>query len=94
MAAEAGDLSTDHDSTFAKLSKKNNPYSFKKFVKKSSDYVNVDLGISKKKKKPKEDSASTDLPFPDLTDKDSTTKNPKAGKMCVYCMSVFAFELW
>ena len=87
MAAEAGDLSTDHDSTFAKLSKKNNPYSFKKFVKKSSDDVSVDLGISKKNKKPKKDSASTVLPFPDLTDKDSTTKNSKAGEMCVLHIS-------
>lgn len=78
MAAEGGDSTTDHDSAFAKLSKKNNPYSYKKFVKKSSNDVTVDLGISKKRK-PKKD-VSTDLPFPDLSDKDVAAKNPKSGE--------------
>ena len=77
MAAEAIDLA-DHDPMLAKLSKEDNPYSFKKFVSKnSSDDVNVDLRVGKKKKKTKK--VSTDLPFPDLTDEDSTTKAPKSG---------------
>ena len=82
MAAEAADSTTDPDSAFAKLSMKNNPYSFKKFVKKSSDDVSVDLGISKKKRKPKTD-VSTDLPFPDLNDRDFTAKTHKTGVCCM-----------
>lgn len=90
MAAEAGDSTPDPDSAFAKLSMKNNPYSFKKFVKKSSDDVSVDLGISKKKRKPKKD-VSTDLPFPDLNDKDLKAKTHRTG---VCCVLMCGFALW
>ena len=91
MATEGGDSTSDHDAAFAKLSKKHNPYSYKKFVKKSSNDVNVDLGIIEKKRKPKKDYASTDLPFPDLGEQNFAAKNPKAGESRVYCTLTCGF---
>ena len=93
MAAEAVDLDAAHDSALKKLSKKDNPYSFKKFVSKtSSNDINADLRVGKKKKKTKK--ASTDLPFPDLADEDSTTKVPKSGDVFVYCMNYLGGYLY